>query len=505
MASWSGFTRTQCNELYASVLADKDVAAIRRLCLEDLFFLLTVAMRRQDMDRDWLYARCREVEANPDGYLDLWAREHYKSTIITYGLTIQDILKDSSVTVGIFSHTRPIAKAFLSQIKTELETNTFLQNLFPDVLYKNPERESPSWSLDGGIIVKRQSNPKEKTVEAWGLVDGQPTSKHFRILVYDDVVTIDSVTSPDMMAKTDAAWALSLSLGAVGGSVRTIGTRYHFNDTYKTMLDRGAAILRRHSATVSGEIDGEPVLFDRETLDRKRREMGPYISSCQLFLNPVADEAQGFKQEWLEYYESAIDPRGMNIYCLVDPANEKKKTSDFTVLTVIGLGPDNNYYLLYGVRDRLNLTQRTELLFSVARRYRLMNIGYEQYGMQADIQHIQYVQQERNFRFHVTKLGGVTPKPDRIRKLIPAFEQGRFFIPRRMMFKGSDGRAHDFIHEFVNDEFMAFPVGVHDDMLDCIARILDPELGATFPKIETRVDEYRKTAYLTKHQYAVLP
>ena len=32
------------------------------------------------------------------------------------------------------------------------------------------------WSLDGGLVVKRKSNPKEATVEAWGLVDSQPTS-----------------------------------------------------------------------------------------------------------------------------------------------------------------------------------------------------------------------------------------------------------------------------------------------------------------------------------------
>ena len=101
----------------------------------------------------------------------------------------------SGKTVGIFSHTRPIAKAFLRQIKNELERNEWLKELFPEVLWEDP-RKAPKWSEDEGIVVKRSSNPKESSVEAWGLVDGQPTSKHFGALVYDDIVTRESVTTP---------------------------------------------------------------------------------------------------------------------------------------------------------------------------------------------------------------------------------------------------------------------------------------------------------------------
>jgi hypothetical protein len=133
------------------------------------------------MNRDWVYDRCREVEAAPNGYLDLWAREHFKTSVITFGLSIKDILNDPEVTIGIFSHTKSIAKAFLSQIKLELQNNVYLKGLFKDILFEKPESESDRWSVDRGIIVKRKSNPKEATVEAWGLVDGQPTSKHFKI------------------------------------------------------------------------------------------------------------------------------------------------------------------------------------------------------------------------------------------------------------------------------------------------------------------------------------
>jgi hypothetical protein len=62
----------------------------------------------------------------------------------------------------------------------ELEENKTLKAAFPDVLWGEDVRQAPKWSEDDGIIVKRKSNPNEATVEAWGLVDGQPVSKHFQ-------------------------------------------------------------------------------------------------------------------------------------------------------------------------------------------------------------------------------------------------------------------------------------------------------------------------------------
>ncbi len=249
-------TRNEAHQEYKRLAAealkeggDAPKHLARALALGDLFYLLVFVFGRKDVDRDWLYMRCREVQANPDGYLDIWAREHYKSTIITYALTIQDILNNPELTVGIFSHTRPIAKGFLRQIKREFESNSTLQALFPDILFQNPSKESPKWSEDDGIVVKRKSNPKEATVEAWGLVDGQPTSKHFRLRVYDDIVTKESVSNPDMILKVTQAWELSLNLGAEGGKVRGAGTFYHFNDTYRTIIERGALIPRIYPVT----------------------------------------------------------------------------------------------------------------------------------------------------------------------------------------------------------------------------------------------------------------
>lgn len=456
-------------------------AVCRELAKTDLFFLLWFICGRKDLEHPWLLDRCHEVQRSPDGHLDLWAREHYKSTIITFGKTIQDIICNPNITVGIFSHTRPIAKGFMRQIKRELEANPLLKMLFPDILWENPRKDALKWSEDDGLIVRRTQNPKEATVEAWGLVDGQPTSKHFTHRIYDDVVTLESVTTPDMIRKTTDAWAMSTNLGANGGLARFIGTRYHFNDTYREIIARGTP-SRIYAATIDGTPDGEPVLLTREQLRKKRVDQGGYIFSSQMLQNPKGDETQGFKREALCYHKGG-DGSGTNKYIIIDPASEKKKTSDYTAMVVIGLGADENYYVWDIIRDRLNLTQRADILFRMHKKWKPLGVGYEKYGMQADIEHMKDRMSRENYHFSIQELGGQMPKNDRIRRMIPIVENHRLYLPETMYKTLYDGRTIDLIEQFLNEEYDAFPVPVHDDVLDALARITDPDMSPIFPQL----------------------
>jgi phage terminase large subunit-like protein len=498
-------TRTKALQFYRVLLgkAGNDVTQNRRirrwLARNDLFYLLVVELGRRDMNRDWLFERCREVQAFPNNRLDLWAREHYKSTVITFGLSIMDILASHGdepepryggreVTIGIFSHTRPIAKGFLKQIKTELENNSRLHELFPDILWGDNAPQA-TWSEDGGIIVRRKTNPKEATVEAWGLVDGQPTGKHFFVRVYDDVVTRESVYTPDQIIKTTDAWELSDNLGTEGGWVRYIGTRYHAFDTYQTMMDRKVVVPRIYPCTRDGKERFEPdncVLMKPETLAHKRAVQGPYTFGAQMLQNPTADKAQGFKEDWAKFW-TVNGWKAMNRYILVDPSSgrrraEKGADNDFTVFMVVGLGMDGKYRVLDIIRDRLQLNDRARMLFELHRKWKPLKVGYEQYGMQADIEHIKGEQERLNYSFEIVELGGAMPKVDRIKRLVPVFEQGKILLPDTATHQGWDGAVYDGTQVFLREEFNTFPVCKHDDMLDCLARILEPELRVEWPE-----------------------
>lgn len=423
--------------------------------------------------------KCIQVDSKEGLYLigEKFTPTH-NSSIITCGLTIQNILNNPEITVGIFSFSNKIAVAFLRQIKRELESNEVLKSLFPDVLYQNPQKESPKWSDQDGLIVKRKGNPKESTIEAWGLIDSQPISKHYDLMVYDDVVTRDNISTPDMIAKTREAWELSLNLSKEGGVKRYIGTRYHFLDTYKTIMERGAGIPRIYPATDDGLPTGKPVLVSQAYLDEQRREQGVFTFSAQFLQNPVADNAQGFKKEWLCYYECTNErlievSREMNVYILVDPAGEKKKTNDYTVFVVLGCNKDCNYYLLDGVRDRLNLKEKADMLFELYRKWKPKGVAYEKYGMMADIQYIREKQDEYNFRFGIVEVGGRVAKNDRIRRLVPKFENKKIYLPLKIMKLDYQGKSYDFVNQFVEEEYLFFPSSIHDDMLDALSRIFD--------------------------------
>jgi predicted phage terminase large subunit-like protein len=227
------------------------------------------------------------------------------------------------------------------------------------------------------------------------------------------------------------------------------------------------------------------VLWDAQTHQEKRRNMGPYTYAAQILLNPKADALQGFERDWLRFY-TTISPsqaKKMNKYILVDSANEKRKESDYTAMWVIGLGADGNYYALDIVRDRLNLTERTSRLFSLFERWKpIKQVRWERYGLNADIQHIKTEQEHRNYRFDITEVAGITKKDDRIGRLIPLFEQGKIYLPKTFHVTNWEKQVIDVVRAFVEEEYAGFPVSRHKDMLDSLARIAEPDLELQWPK-----------------------
>lgn len=473
----------------------------------DRFFLAVHILNRLDIIHPWLYDRVREVERSPDGHLDLWFREGYKSTIVTFFGVIQEILNDPEITICILSFNKPASRKFLKQIKYELETNDKLKRLYPDIFWKDPQKEAPGWSEDGGLVVKRTSNPREPTLFSSGLVDGQPTGSHFKLLVFDDVVTVDSVTSPEMVTKTTEAWSLSNNLSARGedglSRFQMVGTRYSFGDPYRVMLEMGAVKPRIYAATDNGQRDGNPVFLPPQTWDEKKRLMTSSVLAAQMLQNPAAGNNAIFQKEWLRFQD--VRPATLNVYILCDPASSKKKGSDRTAIPVIGVDSAGNRWLLDGFHHRMSLTERYAAIKGLRKVWQnmpgvqLVRVGYERYGSTSDLEYFEESMRRDKDSFEIVELAwpreGPGSKIDRVQRLEPYFRAGRFFLPAvvqdetkaqaRVIAEGQpfrvfkptqrrdeEGRMYSLNKSFL-EEYLVFPFGVHDDLIDAMSRIED--------------------------------
>ena len=453
-----------------------ETSIVRQMVLEDLFFLTYFVLGIKTVNHPWVVARIYECQDLHSDTLDLWAREHYKSTINTYALPIWQVFRNPEERIAIISHTRSIAKKFLQRIKVTLETNAMLMQAFPDVLYAAPEKEAQRWALDAGLVCKRQGTYLEATFEAWGIIDGMPAGAHFTGRIYDDLVVETSVSTSDQIAKTKYAYELSHNIGAAGGWFRMIGTIYHYADLYMDIIKDGSLRVRLYPCR---DKEGRGVLYDEAYLSNKRKHMGAYTWACQMMLNPITNDNQVFRVEWLRWFRELA--HRVNVYIIVDPASKKKLNSDFTTIWVIGVDSSQRRYVLDCVHDKLSLRERWERVRDLSAKWNPLAVGYEEYGLQADIEYIQEKQETEGVYFPIIALGGIQSKEDRIKRLVPYMEEGKFIFPRAIWATMYNGDKVDLIQEFIKTEILTFPFSKHDDMLDCLARILDEKLNVQFP------------------------
>jgi phage terminase large subunit-like protein len=475
-----------------------DVMGLRRyLAKNDLYYLLRYELSTKYakdyaegkplLDHDFLFERCREVQAEPNGFLDLWARYHFKTTIITFGLSMQTMICNPESTICILSQNNKEATKKLVQIKNELQTNHDFIELFNDI-FMHDFRKYELWSEEKGITINRKGNPREPSFSAYGLVDSQPTGAHFTHLVYDDVVVPQSVVSDISIRNTTEAWEVSLNLSLYGGVKRYVGTRYHFNDTYQTIIEREVATVRRYPCyrlDDSGNLTGIPALYPDWYLQNERRGMGPYTWACQMLLDPVAESQQGFKAEWAKHYVRPPQEErpGRITYLIGDPAGVESKDADDSAFVVLGVGADRKIRLLDAVYDKINMTRRWQKYKELHMKWRPLYSVYERLGKDTEVEYMRERMMLEGYVFNIIEVGGTQNKESRINRLVAPFENGDILLPQRLPYKREfDGREIDIVNTLVNVEMRGYPMTKSDHLLDAIARLYDEKVPLHFPK-----------------------
>lgn len=201
-----------------------------------------------------------------------------------------------------------------------------------------------------------------------------------------------------------------------------------------------------------------PERLTQEFLDSQRRSMGSYLYANQYQNEIIPEDAQTFKKHWFKYYVEL--PDRVHTFGFIDPAISEADTADYTGFTIISVDTEQNWYVRYAHRERINPTELIDRAFRLCERYNVMTMGVEDVAFQRAIIHFAFEEMKRrNKRIPITgvKRGSDKTKEMRILGLVPRFEFGTIFMSQGL---------HD-----LERELLEFPRGAHDDVLDALASL----------------------------------
>lgn len=475
---------------------------------------------------------CIQIE-DPEGmyYVGHDMIQTHNSTIISYAMTIQEILKNPEITICIYSYNATLAQKLLGQIRNSLEGNQLLLACFPDILFKNTnvlsykdengEVHKMVWSNDC-FNVKRKGNPKEHTVEASGLVVGQKIGGHYNLLIYDDTVVPESVFTKQQIEKTTSQFEMSLNTGSTANMrIRVIGTRYALGDTYEQMLKDKTVKLRQYACY---DENGESRLYSDVILKWKLSKMHGSVVATQMYCDPQANSVFQFSMDWIptRLPKTEIKKDFYNWYIICDPASKVSDDADNTVFLVIGVvgkGEDKHFLVADLIRDKLSLERKQKILFDLVSEFTNSRskptVFYERVSMQSDIQHYQTIMNQTGYHFTILEASGkpkinygmtsvgsnLKYKDLRISALQPLLKQGKVSFVEGAIHENWKGEQEDMLNSFFEEEYAYYPNSKNDDVLDALSRIADLDVGAQLSGCD--INEIRRKKEKKKEEHTI--
>lgn len=374
--------------------------------------------------------------------LDLAPRGFGKSTIGDIGYCLWKIIQNRNIRILIVSNTQRQAEAFIREVKNQLEGNQKLIELFGSFT-----QDSLKWTESELTVTGRTSPKKESTLTALG-ASGALISKHFDVIVADDVLDFESARTP-LQRKKLSEWYRTALLPTLepNGELHVLGTRYNPGDLYQELIDS-----KQYSVHIQRAIQDNqslwPAKFTLDDLLHKKSELGSLIFGLQFQNDTVLAKAGHiFRFEWLQFYERP--PAGLKIYQGCDLAISEKETADYFVLMTIGLDPDTGiYYVLDMYRDRISFRAQQEVIKLKAEQWQPISIGIESNAYQKSLS------QEliRQTSLPIRQITTQRDKVSRAQVRSALFENGKIKIKKDM--------------SILIDEFCLFPDAAHDDIFD---------------------------------------
>jgi predicted phage terminase large subunit-like protein len=407
-------------------------------------------------------------------------RGHGKSVCAALAYPLWCILRGTRRNIVIITHEISLARQFVRDIRTELESNEHILAACGDLCTAPPA----TGAADRGTRGTRRGRWSEEmfTTCTGVTVQARSVGTSFRgtrvgphrpdLIICDDIEKDELVRSPASRAKLEH-WLRKVVMPALApeGRLLVLGSILHHDCLLASLADRKRwprwdykvyrALEARPNA--NGEYVLEalwPARWPVQRLNEERERIGTLAFEQEYMANPIDESRRVFRPEWLKRYDPAeLEARSAELVNLmaVDPATGARG-GDYFALWVGSLDPATGVIYTRELRlERIGFVEQVRRIVQAFERWRPVRVGIETTAYQVALkQTLEEESRKRGLYMPVVPIVAVSHKIARIEGVAPLFENGTFRLPPVL-----DPQAES--------QFLHFPQGRHDDAPDVCA------------------------------------
>jgi predicted phage terminase large subunit-like protein len=379
------------------------------------------------------------------------------------------------------SHTQSLTNTFSRRARRNVQARYYYP--FPEVTLASDAAAVEQWEVEA------PNHRKRGRYQGVG-VGGSPAGRGADLLIVDDPVS--NAKAAESLVERENSWDWFrtdiLTRLQPNASAVVIGTRWHWDDLIgriiKANQDEGRWEVLHFPALLADGTSLDPVRWPLAQLMERRKDVGERVWNSLYQGVPTADEGAILKRHWFPMYNEL--PEGI-LYTIQswDTAFKGGELNDYSVchtyaVTVYGLFLVHRYK---GQPDYPDLERQAESLYA---QFKPSRVYIEDKGSgQSLIQSLR-----KNARHKIPVIPVAVPpgegKVHRVHAATPILEAQRVYLPQWAPW------AEDTLQEFT-----AFPLGVHDDEVDCMVQAVLREFG------DPAVPALVSTTYVNRDEYPV--
>lgn len=419
---------------------------------------------------------------------------HGKSTLVSDMFPSWVLGKHPEWELIASSYSLALPLKFSRDIRNRLRDPSY-RGIFPSTVLRDDAQAAEEWRLTAGGGYRAAG------------VGGGITGMGAHILLVDDPVKDAAEANSETIRENTKAWfnTAAYSRLAPGGGVLLVMTRWHDDDLVGSVLSHmreqieagmseaeidmwelinypaiatadeylmpdgsiqtdigrdevaSARLLRRQGAAL------HPDRYDIAKLTRIKNRFNPSEWAALFQQDPVPDDGAFFSKDMFKHYSFLPGAKAEYTYISAwDVAIGEKKRNDWTVGLTAAINEAGDIFIVDMVRGRLGTMEIVRAVCDQIERYDCMVFGMEHNQIKMTLWPlIMEEMRRRQLSCSINDdLKPITDKETRATPLRGLMQQGRVYFPT-------------FVHrpwvEKIQHEFLRFPSGKHDDIVDAAA------------------------------------